>query len=189
MFELCAPALIYVAFSLTQIIIDTIKGLFNTALVKLVVMVMITILLHGLCKSGLGIAAWIIVFIPFVMMSVITTMLLYFFGLNASTGTFNNEKKQSDNTNTNNPNVYTDANGNIIVYDPYYDAKNSPVYYNSPNLIIPAPIQTGTSNVASQSAPVSNAPTPRATETKTATISIPYIGNFFNRTSPEFTWV
>ena len=37
MFNLCAPALIYVAFSLTQIIIDTFKGLYNTAFFKAIV--------------------------------------------------------------------------------------------------------------------------------------------------------
>ena len=49
MLELCPPALIYVVFSLTQIIIDTIKGLYNTSLVKFIVMIMITILLNALC--------------------------------------------------------------------------------------------------------------------------------------------
>ncbi len=86
MFDLCAPALIYVVFSLTQVIIDTIKGLYNTALVKFIIMVMITILLNALCQRGLGIVSWIIVFIPFVLMTVITSFLLYFFGLKESSG-------------------------------------------------------------------------------------------------------
>ena len=41
MLELCAPALIYVAFSLTQIVIDTFKGLYNTAFLKIFVMIII----------------------------------------------------------------------------------------------------------------------------------------------------
>ena len=49
--NLCAPALIYIAFSLTQVIIDTFKGLYNTAFFKLIVMVIITILLNALCQS------------------------------------------------------------------------------------------------------------------------------------------
>lgn len=87
MINLCAPALIYIAFSLTQVIIDTFKGLYNTAFVKLIVMVIITILLNILCERGMGIISWIIVFIPFIFMSVIIAILLYTFGLDPATGT------------------------------------------------------------------------------------------------------
>ena len=89
MFGLCAPALIYVAFSLTQIIIDTFKGLYNTAFFKIIVMIIITILLNALCQSGMGIISWIIVFIPFIFMSVIVAILLYVFGLDPATGKLN----------------------------------------------------------------------------------------------------
>ena len=89
MFNLCAPALIYVAFSLTQIIIDTFKGLYNTAFFKVIVMIIITILLNALCESGMGIISWIIVFIPFIFMSVIIAILLYVFGLDPATGKLN----------------------------------------------------------------------------------------------------
>ena len=91
MFRLCAPALIYVAFSLTQIIIDTFKGLYNTAFFKAIVMIIITILLNALCQAGMGIVSWIIVFIPFIFMSIIVAILLYVFGLNPSTGKLNIE--------------------------------------------------------------------------------------------------
>jgi hypothetical protein len=42
--------------------------------------------LHLLCKSGLSIVSWIIVFIPFMLMTVIVTILLYYFGLNSTLG-------------------------------------------------------------------------------------------------------
>ena len=86
-FRLCPPALIYLVFSITQIIIDTIKGLYNTALMKFIVMSMCTLLLNALCENGMGIISWIIVFIPFILMTVIVTMLLYIFGLDIATGT------------------------------------------------------------------------------------------------------
>ena len=86
MFKLCAPALIYLVFSLTQVIIDTFKGLYNTAFFKIIVMILVTILLNILCKSGMGIISWLIVFIPFIFMSVIITMLLYVFGFDVATG-------------------------------------------------------------------------------------------------------
>jgi hypothetical protein len=89
MLNLCAPALIYVAFSLTQIIIDTFKGLYNTAFLKVIVMIIITILLNSLCQAGMGIISWIIVFIPFIFMTIIVTILLYVFGLDPSTGKLN----------------------------------------------------------------------------------------------------
>jgi hypothetical protein len=87
--NLCGPALIYVIFSLTQIIIDTFKGLYNTAFFKIIVMILITFLLNALCEQGLGIISWFIVFIPFIFMTVIVAMLLYVFGLDAATGKIN----------------------------------------------------------------------------------------------------
>jgi hypothetical protein len=86
--QLCAPAIIYLIFSITQILIDTFSGLYNTALMKTVVMIMVTFLLQLLCKGGLTIISWV-VFIPFIMMTVIVSLLLYFFGLNATTGKIN----------------------------------------------------------------------------------------------------
>lgn len=84
--ELCPPALLYIAFSLTQIIIDIFKSMYNTAFFKLVVMIIFTIILNVLCKRGLGVISWFIVFMPFIMMTVITALLLYVFGLSPFTG-------------------------------------------------------------------------------------------------------
>lgn len=142
--QLCAPAIIYLIFSIIQIIIDTIKGLYNTALMKVIVMVMVTFLLQILCNRGLNVISWIIVFIPFILMTVIVSLLLYFFGLNSSTGKINytckDKEKIIDTTTTTLQNIYTDSQGNIVIYDPYYDPVNSPVYYKSPNIIIPKPV-------------------------------------------------
>ena len=84
--KFCAPALLYVAFSLTQIIIDTFKHMYNTALVKVIIMIIFTFILNILCQRGLGIISWFIVFIPFITMTVITAILLISFGLHPSTG-------------------------------------------------------------------------------------------------------
>lgn len=94
MANICAPALIYIVFSLTQIIIDTIKGLYNTALVKFLVMFLITFMLNVLCQSGMSIISWIIVFVPFILMSVIVGILLYVFGLDPATGTMSSPKTE-----------------------------------------------------------------------------------------------
>ena len=84
--KLCSPALIYLVFSLTQVVVDSIKGLYNVALLKFTMMVLFTLLLNILCERGLGIVSWIIVFVPFILMSVITSVLLFIFGLDPTTG-------------------------------------------------------------------------------------------------------
>ena len=84
--NLCPPALIYLIFSITQIVIDTVKGLYNTALVKIWVAFIFTILLNYLCQLGLGIISWFIVFIPFLLMTLVVAILLLMFGLDPATG-------------------------------------------------------------------------------------------------------
>ena len=84
--DFCAPALLYVAFSLTHIIIDTFKHMYNTAFVKFIVMIMFTFILNLMCQRGLGIISWFIVFIPFITMTVITSLLLITFGLSPFRG-------------------------------------------------------------------------------------------------------
>ena len=91
--NLCPPALIYLIFSITQIVIDTVKGLYNTALIKIWVAFIFTILLNYLCSLGLGIISWFIVFVPFIFMTVITTTLLFAFGLDPQKGSYNYSSK------------------------------------------------------------------------------------------------
>jgi len=86
MFKLCPPALIYIVFSVAQILIDTFNGLYNTAFMKFVVAILVTLLLNGLCDGGLGVISWIIVFVPFILMTFVVAMLLYIFGLNTTIG-------------------------------------------------------------------------------------------------------
>lgn len=145
MINLCAPAIIYIVFSMIQIVIDTFKGLYNTAFMKSIVMIFVTFLLNLLCEGGLTIVSWIIVFIPFILMTVIVTMLLYIFGLNATTGQANYScKKYPDN-------ITIDENNNIIIYDPAYNYLKNPAYYKKPNIFIPNPnATTNTSGVAVQ---------------------------------------
>ena len=95
MFQLCPPALIYLIFSLTQIIIDLFKGLFNTAIMKALVAFMITFLLNTLCSQGLTVISWIIVFVPFILMTTIVSILLYVFGLDIANGKIGKIGKKS----------------------------------------------------------------------------------------------
>jgi hypothetical protein len=84
--NLCAPALIYLFYSFSQIFIDLYKKMYNTAFLKFIIMIIFTFLLNMLCAQGLGIVSWIIVFIPFMLMSLITAILLYVFGLDPYSG-------------------------------------------------------------------------------------------------------
>jgi hypothetical protein len=136
MINLCAPAIIYLIFSITQILIDIFKGLYNTAFMKSIVTITVTLLLNILCQKGLSVVSWIIVFIPFILMTVIVSMLLYIFGLDAATGTLNTK---CNNTTDCSNNITIDSGGNVIIYDPEYNPNKNPVYYQSPNIIIPNP--------------------------------------------------
>lgn len=139
MLSLCAPAIIYLIFSITQILIDTFKGLYNTAFIKVIVTVMVTLLLNILCEKGLSVVSWIIVFIPFILMTVIVTMILYVFGLDAATGKFDQTCNETSSTSNCGNNITIDGSGNIIIYDPEYNSTVNPVYYQSPNIIVPNP--------------------------------------------------
>ena len=138
---LCVPAIVYLLFSIVQIIIDLYNRLYSQAGMKVVVTVMITLLLNLLCKKGFESVAWFIVFIPFLLMTVIVGMLLYIFGLDvAGEGDY---KFDCENTICNEKNgIQVDPSGNLIIYHPHYNALAHPVYYHYPNLFIPNPLAT-----------------------------------------------
>ena len=160
MVNLCPPAIIYLIFSITQILIDLYNGLYNTVAMKVIVTVMVTLLLNILCQRGLNTISWIIVFIPFILMTVIVSLLLYIFGLNSTTGSLNYSCQDSSNNTTNTPNnVTVDVNGNIIIFNPYYNSLTNPVYYQSPNVIVPKPpTAPSTNSNTSTTTPTSTPP-------------------------------
>jgi len=59
MLELCPPSIINIVFSLTYIITDMIKGLYNSALIKFIIMIIITLLLQNL-KNVIMIIYWLL---------------------------------------------------------------------------------------------------------------------------------
>jgi L-cystine uptake protein TcyP (sodium:dicarboxylate symporter family) len=124
MFTICAPVIIYLGFSISQILIDTYSGLYNMALMKLIVMIIISIMLNILCSKGLGIISWMIVFIPFIFMSVIVVTLLYIFGLKATTGKIKDDKNNDNNSNNNNNNktIVNESLPPLYTSDPAYQS-------------------------------------------------------------------
>ena len=95
--QICSPAIIYLCFSLTQITVDTVKGEYNKAFFKFWIMVIFTLLLNNLCMRGLGTVSWIIVFVPFMLMSTVTAILLYVFGFDPTTGKLKYYTPENDN--------------------------------------------------------------------------------------------
>jgi hypothetical protein len=155
MINLCAPAMIYLIFSITQILIDTYNGLYNTAIIKGIVTITVTLLLNILCEQGLTVVSWIIVFVPFILMTVIVSMVLYAFGLDAASGKIKNKYHEPNSNKKNSTikcadNITIDPLGNIIIYSPKYNANANPVYYNSPNIIVPNPKPYTNSQVLSE---------------------------------------
>ena len=71
--------------------------MYNTAFFKLIVTIIFTIALNTLCIQGLGIISWFIVFVPFIMMSIITTLLLFAFGLSPTSGRLKYNVNYPDN--------------------------------------------------------------------------------------------
>ena len=111
--KLCTPALIYILFSVTQIMIDMFKGLFNTAFIKFCISFLITLLLHYLCVSGYKVVSWIIVFIPFILMTIITYILLLSLGMDPYKGRLSViDPNQKISINTDIRKQYTDMYGN-----------------------------------------------------------------------------
>jgi hypothetical protein len=140
--KLCPPAILYLGFSLTQIVIDTFKGFYNTAFFKTIVMIIFTLLLNILCKQGLSIISWLIVFIPFILMTYITAVLMFVFGLSPSSDNLNYDVKYPDDypdellivrNPSNNITVVNKTDNNNDEYDPNDFTSGTPEDINNYN--------------------------------------------------------
>ena len=75
--QICPPALIFVIYMAIQVVIDIFQGYFNTAIVKIIILFIFGAGLNMLCQEGLTVVAWVLIFIPFVLMSLIVVIILY----------------------------------------------------------------------------------------------------------------
>ena len=99
--NLCMPALIYLIYSITHVIIDMYKEEYSKAMIEFWISVMFTLLLNILCQRGLGIVSWLIVSIPFILMTTIATLLMYAFDTNPATGQpLETDTKETETTET-----------------------------------------------------------------------------------------
>jgi hypothetical protein len=161
---LCGPGLVYIGFSLIQIFIDIYNGVMNAAFLKFIIMIVFTLIINILCDLGFSVIAWILVFIPIIMMTIISTLLLQVFGLDSENKNLNTKKITKDISNnaiteneilnsqestSNNNNRIDRDNLRIKFYDKIdnyydlsynkkhaYDLSNNPVKYNIVNNLI-----------------------------------------------------
>jgi len=141
--SLCSPAILYVGFSLTHIIIDMGREQYPSAIMKFFIMVVFTLILDMLCKRGLGTVSWLLVLIPFVSMTLITTILLSIFGVNTYSSTVRlnpptEESIQSAKESAKaaiNSKVEMEMSYNDVPYDPDDFSSGTPAevnHYNNP---------------------------------------------------------
>ena len=128
---ICPPAILYLAFSITQIIIDIFRGDTNTAFLKFIVMIIFTVVLNILCSVGLGIISWFIVFIPFILMTYITTVLAFVFGIPKKDSLRPERKSREDHERERNHNIVGGCAG--TQYGCCYDGTTAKVDYHGSN--------------------------------------------------------
>lgn len=113
--NLCGPAILYIGFSLIQIIIDSIKNNYESALIKFIVMIVLSILLNILCNIGFSVISWFLVFIPIIMMTIMSTLTLRIFGLEPDSKTIRSNVRNISNNIDSSGNYYNYQNNNINI--------------------------------------------------------------------------
>ena len=80
--SLCGPSIIYIGFSLINIIFDLISKNYKRSLFQFIVMIILASMINMLCNIGLNVFAWFLVFIPIIQMTFISILLIQTFGSN-----------------------------------------------------------------------------------------------------------
>jgi len=79
--NLCGPAIIYLGFQIITIVINIYNKLYEDAIIQLFSTIIITLLLNILCKKGFATVSWLIVFIPFILMTLIISTIIFMFSI------------------------------------------------------------------------------------------------------------
>ena len=74
------PSILYLLFSTSHILIDSYHEQYDSAFVKILITMFFTFILNWFCDAGLSFISWIVILIPFLFMTLITSLLLYAFG-------------------------------------------------------------------------------------------------------------
>ena len=115
--QLCMPALMYLIFMVMHISFDVYYKLYNMVLIKLGIATIGTLLLNVLCENNMSVISWLIVSIPFVMMTVVAVYILMMLGLNPATG--KSKVKVTNEPSDSPPSIYANP---VAVNTPYYGA-------------------------------------------------------------------
>lgn len=83
---LCSPVILYVAFSIAHVVSDLSLGMTGQAVTRSAIAVLIAFVLQLMCERGMSIVSWIIVFIPFVSMGLLTALAVAAFNLGDERG-------------------------------------------------------------------------------------------------------
>ena len=106
---LCGPAIIYIGFSLIQIIIEIYKEIYSAAFIKFIAMLVMSLIINILCDMGLTVLAWFFVFIPIIMMTIVSTLLLQTFGTSPDTNYMSSKVTDASG------NISKDSSGNYYI--------------------------------------------------------------------------
>jgi len=88
---MCMPAVVFVAYMLIHIGTDLFTGYYNMSAMKFLFMIVYALLLNWLCFINAYLLAWILVFIPFTLLSLIIVVLLYTANMKETSGTATTE--------------------------------------------------------------------------------------------------
>jgi hypothetical protein len=69
-----------------QVVLDLSQKQYHVAIVKLVIVTILTILLNILCSKGLSSISWIIVILPFLFTATLVGIVLFVFGYDVAVG-------------------------------------------------------------------------------------------------------
>ena len=95
--QICPPALIYVIYMTIQVVLDIFQGFYNRSIVKIILLFLIGAGLNMICKNGYFVLAWILVFVPFVLMILVVVTILYLLKKKETSGDGKTEKDKQDN--------------------------------------------------------------------------------------------
>lgn len=84
--KLCTPSIVYLVYSIAQVLHKIHNLQYSSALIEMIIAVLFALLLNYLCYNGMEVISWIIIFIPFLFMSVTITALLSLFGSDPNSG-------------------------------------------------------------------------------------------------------
>ena len=78
---LCPPALIYVVFSLINIVLDLSDKKYKDAFTLLIISTIFTCLLQLFCMANMSMLSWLLVFVPIILYTYMTLIIFLVFRL------------------------------------------------------------------------------------------------------------